>query len=434
MKKTPLYEWHLAHGANMADFGGYKMPLWYPGGVKNEHLAVITGSGVFDTSHMAVVMVSGLDAHDLLQTCFTKDLDACTGKKRAPLCPGRCAYGAFLNERGEVLDDAIVYMLETHSYMAVVNSGMGGVVAQHLTAHAEGKKATLIDLTDRVGKIDLQGPLSAKILEKVLANPDAVFKTLPYFSFKGHFDTTWGPADAVRLADHTPIMLSRTGYTGEFGFEIFSAPDHIVHIWELLLDAGIESGIVPCGLAARDSLRGGAVLPLSHQDIGPWPFINHPWSFALPFNAEASSSNADTLSSNAEHAGFTKKFIGDGALGRVKHNEYTYAFSGMDPRKVTPTDPAEVLDEDGRAIGTVLTCVTDMAIGRHGNQIYSISSPDKPKGFAPRGLCCGFIKVHAKMAPGQEVVLKDNRRKITVEIVENIRPDRTARKPMAGMI
>jgi len=420
MKKTPLYEWHLDNGANMAEFGGYKMPLWYPGGVKNEHLAAITGTGLFDTSHMAAVTISGPGAHGLLQSLFTKDLDACLGKTKGPLIPGRCVYGAFQPERGEVLDDAIVYMIEARGYMAVVNAGMGGAVSDHLAAQTGERDVDIADLTDRVGKIDLQGPLSAKTLGKVLADPGAVFTTLPYFSFKGHFDTASGLAEGVRLSDRTPILLSRTGYTGEFGFEIFSAPEHIGHVWELLLDAGTAPGTTPCGLAARDSLRGGAGLPLSHQDIGSWPFINHPWPFALPFNAD--------------QTGFTKRFLGDEALGRVKGDEVTYAFAGYDARKVSAADPAVVLDADGRMIGKVLTCVTDVAIGRHENRIYSIASPDKPEGFAPRGLCCGFIKVASRLQPGSAVALKDNRRKLEVEIVKEIRPDRTARKPVNEMV
>ena len=103
---------------------------------------------------------------------------------------------------------------------------------------------------------------------------------MPYFSFKGYFDNASPLADAARLTDGTPIMLSRTGYTGEFGFEIFVAPHDFVKTWEMVLAAGEASGVVACGLAARDHLRAGSVLPLSHQDIGPWPFINTP-SLAL---------------------------------------------------------------------------------------------------------------------------------------------------------
>ena len=419
-RKTLLHGWHLARGAHMAVFGGYEMPLWYPSGVKSEHLAVLTRAGVFDTSHMAVVMVSGKDGFDLLQHCFTRDLRACVGKGRTPLIPSRCIYGAFLNHRGEVIDDAIVCELDQESYMIAVNAGMGGVIANHLRDHRAKREVDIEDLSDRLGKMDIQGPLSARILGKVLAEPEKTFERLSYFSFKGHFDAASPLADAVRLSDGTPILLSRSGYTGEFGFEIFVAPEHFVQVWETILEAGGNMGMIPCGLGARDSLRAGAMLPLSHQDIGQWPFINHPWPFALPFNDDGSA--------------FTKEFIGSESLLHVNNPEFTYAFVGDDLRKVSTEDPAIVLDSEGKEIGSVLTCVTDMGIGRHEGRIYSIASPDKPENFDPRGLSCGFIKVRERRVAGDRVELKDRRRKLKATIVNDIRPDRTANRSIREMI
>jgi len=421
IKNTPLHDWHLSHGANMAVFGGYDMPLWYPSGAKKEHLTVLTNAGIFDTSHMAVIMVTGTDAFELLQMCFTKDLNACVGKKKAPLKPGKCVYGAYLNERGELIDDAIVSQIEHNIYMIVVNAGMGGDVTRHMIDHAGLRDVEIIDLTDKIGKIDIQGPMAAGILMNVLKEPEEVFDEMFYFTFKGHFDSTSTFAGTVSLTDGTPLLLSRTGYTGEFGFEIFVNPDHLIGTWEMILAAGKKFDLIPCGLAARDSLRAGALLPLSHQDIGPWPFVNHRWLFTLPYNDDGTD--------------FTKKFIGDEALHNIEESEHTCAFAGYDLRKVSTHDPAaHVLDAAGKEIGTVLTCVSDMAIGRYGDRIYSISSPDKPEGFNPKGLCCGFVKVKPKLLPGQIVELKDNRRKIKVMIVDDIRPDRTARRPIKEML
>ena len=137
----------------------------------------------------------------------------------------------------------------------------------------------------------------------------------------------------LRLDDGTPILLSRTGYTGEFGFEIFLAPDKLQILWLRLLEAGHAHGIDPCGLAARDSLRAGAVLPLSHQDIGHWPFINHPWPFALPYTADQSA--------------FTKDFMGRNALEAASDADYTHAFVGMDLRKINAGEGSRVLDAEG---------------------------------------------------------------------------------------
>ncbi len=418
-KRTALHAWHVGHDAKMADFGGYEMPLWYSS-AKNEHLSVLQYAGLFDTSHMAAVLVTGPGARDLLQHCFTNNLDACVGRTKKPLIPGRCVYGAYLNAQGQVIDDSIINQLTESSYMAVVNAGMGAVVSEHFKDQAGDREVTVSDLTDKLGKIDVQGPMAAKILSKVLAAPESAFEKMFYFSFKGHFDPASPLADAVRLTDGTPILLSRTGYTGEFGFEIFVSHDMVVRAWDLIYQAGQAFGLTACGLAARDSLRGGAALPLSHQDIGTWPFIHHPWTFALPFNANQTA--------------FTKGFIGDQALLAQDEPEYTYAFVGADLRKVSTADPAVVLDTKGTEIGIVLTCVTDMGIDYHQGRLFSIASPGKPQDFSPRGLCCGFIRVKTPLHPGVEVVLKDKRRKLKATIVTDIRPDRTARCPIQEML
>jgi aminomethyltransferase len=418
-KKTFLHSWHTAHHANMAGFGGYDMPLWYAS-AKNEHLAVLSSAGLFDTSHMAVVSVKGPDSFELLQNCFTNDLSACVGPQKKPLWPGRCVYGAFLTEQGTVVDDTIIFELSESNYLAVVNVGMGSTVAQHLITYMGSRDVDIIDLTDRIGKIDLQGPMSGKIMKKVLLKPDNVLKHMPYFTFKGDYPSNSSSAASLKLTDGTPILLSHTGYTGEFGFEIFVNPMHLVKVWEILLENGEEFGLIPCGLAARDSLRTGAMLPLAHQDIGAWPFINHPWHFALPFNS------AETR--------FTKPFIGDKSLLNITHPEYTYPVAGDNVCKVCSADQSVVLDADENAIGSVMTCVSDMGIGRHKDKIYSLSSPGKPEGFTPHGLCCGFVKVTKKLETGQMLFLQDNRRTIRVRVVKDIRPDRTARRPIKEML
>jgi len=419
-KETPLHGWHEAGGARMSVFGGYDMPLWYPSGAKREHLTVITNAGLFDTSHMALVEISGPDAFDLLQVCFTKDLTACIGKKRTPIEPGRCVYGAYLNDRGEVIDDTIIAEMDHQLYLSVVNAGMGATVARHLSDHAGERAVSITDLSDRIGKVDIQGPQSARIMAQVLKSPERVFEGMPYFSFKGHFDRQSPLSQDVRLRDDTPLLLSRTGYTGEFGFELFVDPRDLITLWEMLLEAGDTFGLIPCGLAARDSLRAGAKLPLSHQDIGAWPFCNNPWTFALPYDLRGRA--------------FTKQFIGHEALLTLAGSSHTYAYAGYDLRKVSTGDPAIVTDSRGQDIGTVLTSVTDMAIGRSGSRIYSIASPEQPEQFQVRGLSCGFIKVDRELAPGETVELRDNKRTITVEIRDDIRPDRTARRSIQSML
>lgn len=423
-KRTLLYDWHVKHGANMAPFGEYEMPLWYPAGAKEEHLSVITKAGLFDTSHMAVITAAGPGTRDLLQLCFSKDLQHCIGKEKAPLTPGKCVYGVFLNLVGEALDDAIVYQCAVEQYMIVVNSGMGSKILRHLEVNKDGRETKLNDLSGQIGKMDLQGPLSARILKKIINAPERVFANMSYFSFKGHFDETSESSGQVLLPDKTPGLLSRTGYTGEFGFEIFVRPEDFKKTWELIIESGRELGLLPCGLAARDSLRAGAMLPLSHQDIGPWTYLNHPWMFALPCNEN-----------NDEKSGFSKKFIGSGALaeqsGRADH---THAFAGFDLRKITVGGDTAVIDEDGTNLGRVLTCVTDMAIGRYENRIFCVSSPDKPPGFKASGLSCGFVKVKKPLEPGRTIRITDKKREIPVMIAGDIRPDRTARNAIQKML
>ncbi len=417
-KQTALYDWHARHGANIVEFGDYMMPVWYASS-KDEHLAVVNRAGLFDTSHMAAVRVLGPGAFDLLQWCFTRNLLACVGKDNGPITPGRCVYGVFLDEHGHAVDDSIVYKIADEEYLAVVNAGMGGVIAAHLAANRGNRDVHLVELTDQFGKIDIQGPASITIMQRVLKAPEAVFESMPYFSFKGHFDPASSFAAGAQLVDGTPLLLSRSGYTGEVGFEIFVEGRHNVRIWELLMEAGRDLGLTACGLAARDSLRTGAVLPLSHQDIGHWPFIHHPWPFALPFDQA--------------HARFTKTFLGSAALDKATDASHTLTFVGHDLRKID-AHSAVVRDLQGKDLGTVLTCATDMAIGRHDGRIYSVATPNPPAGLSIKGLSCGFVKVRASLPPGTMVELNDGKRLIRVTIETDVRPDRTARKPLKNFL
>jgi aminomethyltransferase len=423
IKSTLLHEWHEKNGANMAAFGDYDMPLWYPTGVKGEHLAVINSAGLFDTSHMATVTVEGSGARELLQRCFSKDLERCIGLKKTELVQGRSVYGLFLTEKGHVLDDSIVSQVTDTLYMVVVNASMGGPVAERLGQHAGELQVNITDLTDRLGKIDIQGPASAKILGQLLEAPDQVFERFPYFSFKGWFEENVEGVATVKLKDGSPVLLSRTGYTGEFGFEIFMRSDLVVAVWQQLLAIGKETGLVPCGLAARDSLRAGAVLPLSHQDVGNWPFAENPWPFALCDTNDAGK--------------FTKEFLGAEALLEYVPTEFTLPFAGFDPRKMNVSDQSFVADEQGERLGIILTCATDMAVGRVDDVIVSLATPvadGKPEEFTPRGLSCGFVKLTQKKNVGDIVYLTDGKRKIKVEIRDDVRPNRTARRPMKEMV
>lgn len=412
LKTTPLNAWHRSQNANMADFGGFDMPLWYETGVKNEHLGVLKSAGIFDTSHMACINVTGPDAFNLINYCFTRDIHT--------LEQGRCVYGAFLNHKGYCIDDAIVYKFNPTYYMVCVNAGMGGPVCQHLMTHKKRLDVTLEDLSEKIAKMDIQGKNAARILSKLIQNPDKIFDRMPYFSFKGNFNESALGTSPVKLLDNTPILLSRSGYTGEFGFEIFIDPESIVTLWKNILSAGEQYGITACGLGARDSLRAGACLPLSHQDIGGWKFLHHPWEFALPYTEDKSA--------------FTKDFFGSDALLPSTDDSYTYPFIGESLRKVSSGGETQVLDETGTNIGKVLTCATDMGISWQNSKIVSINSDNLAPDAKIKGISCGFVMVSRKLEPGTQLVLKEGKRQIKVTLVTDIRPDRTARKKIDNFI
>ncbi len=412
LKSTPLYKWHTAANANMANFGGFNMPLWYETGVKNEHLGILKSAGIFDTSHMACINVKGKDAFKLLNFCFTRDL--------ASLVTGRCIYGAFLDINGYCIDDAIIYQVSDTFFMICVNAGMGETISRHLLVNQKNWDVDIKDMSGEIAKIDIQGKNCAKILSRLIKNPDTVFNKMPYFSFKGNFSEAIFGISLVQLLDSTPILLSRSGYTGEFGFEIFINPNAVVKLWEDILSSGRDFGITACGLAARDSLRTGACLPLSHQDIGEWKFINHPWEFALAFNRNKTA--------------FTKEFLGNQALLPNDYASFVYPFAGDSLRKILPGKNTQVIDDKDEVIGKVLTCVTDMGISWKNGSIVSINSPNLPADFKIKGLSCGFVMVSKKIKNNTRLTLKEGKKSIKITIVNDIRPDRTARKRLENFI
>lgn len=405
IQHTLLNDRHQALGATMAPFGGYAMPLWYKTGPIREHRAVVTHAGLFDTSHMSELLIEGPDAFALLQEALTKDLQRCIGGR--PLEPGRATYGFLLHENGHLLDDAIVMMESRDTFLLVVNAGMGAPVREHLLALGADRDVAVNDLTGKLCKLDLQGPASADILSKILQPTRKFAAPFPFFSFIGHYDHL---QQGVRSTLGYSLMISRTGYTGEFGFEIFVRPDGFPSLWDQLLDAGEPRGLLPCGLGARDSLRTGAELPLSHQDLGDWPARHHPWEFALPWKTPGER--------------FTKPFNGADALLAAADADHTIVFRGENGRKVE--NGARVL-LDGSPIGDVLTCATDMAIDLVDGKVHRLGSPHAPPDFSPKGLACGFAKVDRPLDIGTPLVLQDKRRELPVQIVNRLRPERTAR-------
>lgn len=239
MKRTPLYEIHTSLGAHMVPFGGYTMPLRYTS-ILEEHQAVRTRAGVFDVSHMGRFLVEGSEALPFLQYVTSND--------PARLSPGAAQYTLFLNDQGGIVDDLVLYRLADDRFLCVVNAANAMKDWDHLHRYTPSFSVKLTDLTDSWAQLALQGPESESILHTIWG------LDLSDVSFY-HF------VEGPMASGHA--LISRTGYTGEDGFEIYAPPFVIAEVFKKLLDAGVK----PVGLGARDTLRLEMGYPLWGNDI-----------------------------------------------------------------------------------------------------------------------------------------------------------------------
>jgi aminomethyltransferase len=243
-RRTPLTGVHEKLGASLTDFAGWLMPLRY-GSETAEHTAVRTAAGLFDLSHMGEFAVTGNGAAAALDYALTGEPSA--------LKPGRARYTMICAEDGGVLDDLIVYRLAEDDFLVVANAANAAVVGAALTDRASGPEARVDDRTDDYALIAIQGPRAAAILAPLTT---ADLAAVRYYA--GY------PAQVAGRE----VLLARTGYTGEDGFEIFAAPGDAEYLWAELSDAGAAAGLVPAGLAARDTLRLEAGMPLYGNELG----------------------------------------------------------------------------------------------------------------------------------------------------------------------
>jgi aminomethyltransferase len=241
-KKTPLYETHIDLNATMVPFAGYLMPVQYPQGILFEHRSVREKAGLFDVSHMGELHLTGKDA--------LRNLNALVSNDFTDLAIGKIRYGVLLRKDGTAVDDLLVYHVDEEDYWIVVNASNTDKDFDYFTNNLSGG-ALIHNESDDWGQVALQGPLSEKILRKLTDKiPEA------YYSF----------IQEVDLSGIT-CLISRTGYTGEDGFEIYCASDKVNHLWNLLLKVGEEDGLAPCGLGARDTLRLEAAMPLYGHEL-----------------------------------------------------------------------------------------------------------------------------------------------------------------------
>ncbi len=246
MKKTPLYDRHVALGARVIDFGGWAMPVQYTN-VIEEHKATRERAGLFDICHMGEIEIRGHQALELLQWVLSRNIE---GQN-----VGQIKLSVMTDEQGGIIDDLTVYRLGKDHYMVVTNAGTKDKDLAWIVNKRNEKglsEAHVTDISDRTGKLDLQGPLSHKILQQIIAED---LTGLKYYHV---MNTT---------ILNAPALVSRSGYTGEDGFEIYADSRKIGDIWDKLLEIGVDDGLKPVGLGARDTLRLEAGMMLYGNDM-----------------------------------------------------------------------------------------------------------------------------------------------------------------------
>lgn len=247
IKKTPLNEAHRALGGKMVDFGGWDMPVQYKAGVIEEHMATRTRSGLFDVSHMGEIWVEGEDAIAFVNRITTNDV--------TKLVDGQAHYSALTNEEGGVVDDLLVYRFDQDKLLLVVNAGTTDKDWAWITSHKQDENMTLTNASADYCQIAVQGPDAIGILQKLT---DTKLDEIKYYHF------TTGRVDDVES------IISRTGYTGEDGFEVYADSKYAEQLWNKLLETGgfgTERGILPAGLAARNTLRLEAAMSLYEHEL-----------------------------------------------------------------------------------------------------------------------------------------------------------------------
>ena len=230
MKQTPFHSIHRQLGAKMVPFGGFDMPVQYTS-IIEEHNAVRTAVGVFDVSHMGEFLVKGRNAEAFLQRMTVNDV--------AKLVPGEAQYSAMCYDDGGIVDDLLIYRIGKEHFMVVVNASNAAKDFEWMTRHLT-SEVELVNDSDTMALLAVQGPKSQTVIQKLTS---ADVKAIPYYRFK---------QASVAGVD---MILSRTGYTGELGYEIYFSPSYAENVWNSLFKAGKDCGITPVGLGARDTLR-----------------------------------------------------------------------------------------------------------------------------------------------------------------------------------
>jgi aminomethyltransferase len=317
IRKTALHSVHLRMGAKMVEFNGWEMPVEYPsaGGIMAEHNAVRTGVGIFDVSHMGDILLAGSQALEAVQHVSMNDASR--------LAVGQAQYSALLDPQGTFVDDVVVHRLGEDQYLLVINAGTREKDFSWVSGNTRRFDCKVENLSDNFTQIAIQGPKAPNVLQKLTGTD---LSTVKFYWF------THGTVCGLKH-----ILIARTGYTGEDGFEIYIPSDEptSARVWNEILEAGKEFGVVPCGLGARNTLRLEAKLPLYGHEI------------------------SDTI--NVWEAGLDRfckmekpDFIGRASLEKAKAAGTKRALIGLEMvDRGIARDGYKVLDLAGREIGYV---------------------------------------------------------------------------------
>ncbi len=321
LKKTPLFEAHLASKARMVDFGGWNMPVQYSS-ILDEHNAVRTAVGLFDVSHMGEIDVRGPEARALVDHVTTNNV--------ARLKAGQAHYSALLYEHGGFVDDILVHKVADDHFFICVNASNQDKDFEHIREHNH-FDAEPEFTSERYAQLAIQGPKALSTLQKLTS---ADLSQIKYY---------WFLDDSVA---GTPARIARTGYTGEDGFEIYTSPDQAARLWAAILEAGQEFGIRPCGLGARNTLRLEAKMALYGHELT---------ASTNPFEADlgwiVKMDKGDFIGRSALekslHHGLTRKLAGfemrDRGIGR---DGYEISIDGQPAGWVTSGGPSPTLNKN----------------------------------------------------------------------------------------
>lgn len=374
---TPLFDWHEGHGGRMVEFAGWDLPVYYPSGIINEHLACRKFGALFDISHLGRFLIKGSGALSLLLQVLTNDASR--------LKPGEAQYTFFSDDQGHPLDDAYLFQFKPREYLLVVN-GANRVDDGKILTHFAGPEVSLQDLTFDLAMVAVQGPLSEAILRPLLND--------------GLPSVGWGRT-SVALWQNMEMWVARTGYTGEpKGFELILPAAQALAFWEALVEAGAPLGMMACGLGARDTLRLEAGLPLyGHELLRERPILS------LPLALQG-------VDLNSERGDFRGR---EALLAQMK--DLTSDVPELVPRWIMAVAAEErAMIREG---STVMVQEREAGVMTSGTMVPAWKFADHGPGNETFTRAIGLAYLDRDLVPGQEVIINYRGRLIPGRVVED---------------